>query len=425
MSDATQNAEPADRPAGRFVAFSYPSYRKYWLARFLMAFSSQMVAVSVGWQLYDLTRDPLDLGLVGLSQFAPSLVLVLVTGAVADRFGRRLVMGLAILLSTIMAAGLFGLTWHGLTAPVQIFALMIGLGIARAFIGPASSALVVSLVAPRHFANAVAFNSSSWQVAMVVGPVAGGLAYGLSPLVAYGAAVILFALASALVFSIPKPDGPPRKVGRTASDIFAGFTYVFREKVVLGAISLDLFAVLLGGAVALLPVFARDILDVGPLGLGMLRAAPGIGAVATALFLASVPIRDHAGLIMFVCVALFGAFTALFGLSSVAWLSIAALIGLGAADMVSVYIRETVIQLWTPDAVRGRVNAVNMLFVGASNEVGEFRAGTMGALIGVVPAVVFGGLAAIGIAGCWAALFPALRKIRHLDAVPDHLKTTG
>ncbi len=197
--------------------------------------------------------------------------------------------------------------------------------------------------------------------------------------------------------------------------MFAGFRYIWGEKVVLGAISLDLFAVLLSGAVALLPVYARDILELGPWGLGLLRAAPGIGAVAVALWLAGHPIRDHAGVLLFVFVGLFGVFTVVFGVSSIPWVSIVALAFVGATDMVSVYVRETLIQLWTPDEVRGRVNAVNMVFVGASNELGEFRAGTMAALIGTVPAVVFGGVGAVAVAGLWAVMFPALRKARHLD----------
>jgi len=201
----------------------------------------------------------------------------------------------------------------------------------------------------------------------------------------------------------------------TWSTVIAGFRYVWHEKIVLGAISLDLFAVLLGGAVALLPAYARDVLEVGPWGLGLLRSAPGIGAIAVAVFLAVRPIRDHAGLIMFACVALFGAFTLVFGLSTLVWLSVAALALAGAADMVSVYVRETLIQLWTPDAVRGRVNAVNMVFVGASNELGEFRAGSVAALIGLVPAVVLGGIGTIAVAGLWMFMFPALRKARHLS----------
>lgn len=402
-------------PDDRYAAFRHSSYLRFWVARFFMTFATQIVSVAVGWQVYDLTRDPFDLGLVGLVQFAPALLLVLVTGAVADRFGRRLVMGLASLLEMGCAVALLYLSWHGLGSAVPIFAVLLVFGVARAFFGPASASLVANLVPAKDFANAVAWNSSAWQTATIVGPVAGGLLYGLASEAAYGTAAAMMGIASLLIFSIPKPKQHTETERPSLETIFAGFRYIRSEKVVLGAISLDLFAVLLGGAVALLPVYARDILDLGPWGLGLLRAAPGIGAIGVAIWLAGHPIRDHAGIIMFVFVGLFGVFTAIFGLSTIPWLSIVALALLGAADMISVYIRETLIQLWTPDRVRGRVNAVNMVFVGASNELGEFRAGTMAAMIGTVPAVVLGGVGAIGVAGLWAWLFPELRKARRLD----------
>jgi MFS family permease len=307
------------------------------------------------------------------------------------------------------------LAFHGLTGPGPIFAVLAVFGIARAFFGPASASLVANLVPQEDFANAVAWNSSAWQTATIVGPVAGGLLYGVSPEAAYGVAVALMAASAFLVFSIPKPAQRGHTDRPTLDTLFAGFRYIWGDKVVLGAISLDLFAVLLSGAVALLPVYARDILELGPWGLGLLRAAPGIGAISVAIWLTGHPIRNHAGVVMFAFVALFSVFTVVFGVSTIPWLSIAALAMLGATDMISVYIRETLIQLWTPDAVRGRVNAVNMVFVGASNELGEFRAGTMAALIGTVPAVVFGGVGAVAVAGIWAYLFPQLRKIRHLD----------
>ena len=415
MTDIT----PPDRAIDpRFEAFAYPAYRYFWAARFLSAFSNLVRAVAVGWQIYDLTRDPLDLGLIGLSQFAPAVLLVLVTGAAADRFGRRRIMLLSELAFLIVALGLFLLTWHGLMSPLPIFALLILLGIARAFYGPATSSLVVNLVPAHVFPNAVSWSTSSWQVASITGPVAGGLLYGISPLAAYAAGLVLLAIAVMFLLRIPEVEIASPKANENeskGSQIFAGFKYIFSQPVVLGAISLDLFAVLLGGAVALLPVFARDILHVGPWGLGLLRAAPGIGAVIMAWYLASNPIKDHAGIIMFIGVGFFGLFTFVFGVSTVAWLSILSLALLGAADMVSVQVRETLIQLWTPDAVRGRVNAVNGLFVGASNELGEMRAGTMAAFIGVVPAVVFGGVGAILIAGAWMLIFPQLRKIRQLD----------
>ncbi|MGL4404227.1 MAG: MFS transporter, partial [Notoacmeibacter sp.] len=273
----------------------------------------------------------------------------------------------------------------------------------------------VNLVPERVFPNAVSWSSSSWQVASIVGPVAGGLLYGAGPLAPYGVALVFLAIAISFLTQIPKDELVAATGEDKKSQIFAGFRFIFSQPVVLGAISLDLFAVLLGGAVALLPVFARDVLELGPWGLGLLRAAPGIGAIIMAAYLASVPIRDHAGIFMFAGVAFFGLFTLTFGLSTVAWLSIISMVLLGAADMISVQVRETLIQLWTPDEVRGRVNAVNGLFVGASNELGEMRAGSMAAIIGAVPAVVFGGIGAIAVAGIWAYAFPALRKIRYLD----------
>lgn len=408
-------ADSASAPDRRFAAFSHSAFLRFWAARFLATFSTQIVSVGVGWQIYDLTRDPFDLGLVGVIQFAPALLLVLVTGAVADRFGRRLIMGLAALMEAVCAAALLALTFHGLASPMPIFMVLAVFGIARAFFGPASASLVANLVPAEDFANAVAWNSSAWQTATIVGPVAGGLLYGLSAELAYGVATALMLGSAILVFSIPKPAQRSETEKPSVETLFAGFRYIWGEKVVLGAISLDLFAVLLSGAVALLPVYARDILELGPWGLGLLRAAPGIGAIVVAVWLAGHPIRDHAGVVMFVFVALFGLCTAVFGISTVPWLSIAALALLGATDMVSVYIRETLIQLWTPDRVRGRVNAVNGVFVGASNELGEFRAGTMAALIGTVPAVVFGGVGAVAVAGIWAWAFPELRKVKRLE----------
>ncbi|TCD15880.1 MFS transporter [Oricola cellulosilytica] len=414
-SQAGRQDDPEDGAVGaRFAAFSHGAFVRYWLARFSTTFAVQIIAVAVGWQIYALTRDPLDLGLIGLVQFLPLLLLVLVTGAVADRFGRRLVMGSAIALECACAGAILFFSWRGLTTPLPVFVALAGMGIARAFFGPASQSLVVNLVPRRDFANAVAWNSSAWQVASIGGPVAGGLLYGISANVAYTTALAMLLTALFLVSRIPKPPvrGEVKKV--TFSSLFDGLRFIRREKVVLGAISLDLFAVLLGGAVALLPVYAHDILDLGPWGLGLLRAAPGIGAVSMAAFLAASPIRDHAGRVLLFFVALFGIFTVIFGISTLTWLSIAALTLVGAADMVSVYIRETLLQLWTPDEVRGRVNAVNMVFLGASNELGEFRAGFMAAWIGVVPAVVFGGVGAVAVATGWALLFPQLRDARYL-----------
>ncbi|WP_095202753.1 MFS transporter [Mesorhizobium carmichaelinearum] len=402
-------------PDQRYAAFRHRSFLSYWAARFLTTFATMIVSVAVGWQMYDLTRDPLDLGLVGIVQFLPSLLLVLVTGVVADRFGRRLIMALAVVVEAICALALLALTLHGISGPLPIFAVLAMFGVARAFFGPASASLFANLVPSEDFANAIAWNSSAWQTATIVGPVAGGLLYGVSAEAAYGTAAVLMLASGLLIFTIPKPAQRTETEKPTLQNLFGGFSYIWSEKIVLGAISLDLFAVLLSGASALLPVYARDILQLGPWGLGLLRSAPSVGAICVAIWLAGHPLRNHAGMIMLGAAASFGAFTVLFGLSTITWLSIAALVFLGATDMFSVYIRETLIQLWTPDHVRGRVNAVNQVFVGASNEVGEFRAGTMAALIGTVPAVVIGGIGAIAVAGLWMVLFPQLRKVRHLN----------
>jgi MFS family permease len=396
------------------VAFTYPAFSLFFTGKFLAAFCAQIVSVAVGWQVYDITRNPLDLGLVGLAQFAPAILLVLVTGTVADRFNRKRIMLACILAEIACTAGLLALTLAGNREVWPILAILVGFGTARAFLGPASQSILPNLVRPEHLPNALAFNTMSWQIATIGGPVAGGLAYALGAPFAYGLAIALMAAGLVLLAAMRAPAQVAQERGGW-TDVVAGFAYVWRARIILGAISLDLFAVLLSGATALLPAYARDVLHVGPEGLGLMRAAPGVGAIIVALVLTVRPIRDHAGVIMFVTVALFGLATAVFGLSTSLWLSVAALIVMGGSDMVSVYIREILVQLATPDAVRGRVNAVNMVFVGASNELGEFRAGVMGHLIGIVPAVTLGGIAAVGVAGLWAWLFPELRRARRLD----------
>jgi MFS family permease len=386
----------------------------FWVSRVAGAFAVQIQTVAVGWQVYDLTRDPLDLGFVGLSQFLPALALVLVTGAVADRYRRRTIMAICLGAEAVCAVSLLLFSAARVDAVSLVFVILAAFGTARAFQGPAQQSLMPNLVPPEILANAIALNSSGWQIATICGPVTGGLLYGVAPEAAYGTAVALLVAAAVLILLVPPQ---PRKIApqkASLTTVVAGFRYIWHEKVVLGAISLDLFAVLLGGATALLPIYARDILTVGPWGLGLLRAGQAIGAILVAFYLATRAIRDRAGLLMFVFVGVFGLFTIVFGLSTLVWLSVLALIVMGGADMVSVYVRETLIQLWTPDQVRGRVNAVNQVFIGASNELGEFRAGVSAALIGTVPAVVVGGLGTIAVAGLWAWLFPGLRRARHL-----------
>lgn len=404
----------------RFSAFRHLSYSRYFTSRFFTAFAAQIVSVSVAWQIYDETQDPIYLGWIGLVQFLPALLLVFVTGLAADAFGRRLVMGLSILVEMACAAGILFLAVTEQFHPVWVLAILTLFGVARAFLSPASASLAVNVVPKADFANAVGWTASAWQMASIIGPVVGSLLYGLAPWIAYSTAVALFAVAAMLIFSIPRPPQSASSEPRTIGMVLGGFSYILKQRIVLGAISLDLFAVLLGGAVALMPVYARDILQVGETGLGLMRAAPGIGALIVTAVITAFPIRDHAGIILFVCVALFGLSTVVFGHSTVAWLSILALVCVGAFDMVSVYIREVLLQLWTPDQVRGRVNAVNSIFLGASNELGEARAGFMAAKWGAVFTVVAGGYAAVGVAAAWAALFPGIRKARNLhDGNPD------
>lgn len=388
----------------------------YWLALWSASFAVQIMSVSVGWQVYDITRDPLDLGLVGLAQFLPPLLLVLVTGLTADRFNRRLIMGLCLGLEAACALGLMAFAWSNPTKVWPVFGILALLGLARAFFNPASDALAPNLLPPEAIAHGISLNSMSWQIANIVGPVAGGLLYGISGSFAYGVALGLVLLAIVFVTLIGRVRQANHAEQSTLATLFAGFAYIRKEKIVLGAISLDLFAVLLGGAVALLPVYARDILEVGPWGLGVLRAAPGVGAVVMALYLAKFGIKDRAGVVLFAFVAGFGFLTMVFGLSTWVPLSIAALALMGACDMISVYIRETLLQLWTPDEVRGRVNAVNRVFIGASNELGEFRAGVVAAWTGAVAAVTLGGAGTMAVAYLWSRWFPELRGARRLDA---------
>lgn len=401
------------RPSSK--ASSYKAFRLFWLATMLTTFAIQIISISVGWQIYDLTRNPLFLGYVGLAQFLPALVLVLITGLAADKFPRRVIMAICLIAEILCAAGLAWLTFGGVEHIWPIYLVLVVLGIARAFMGPAASSLAPNLVPPEALANAITANATAWQLATVVGPMAGGLLYGIAAFVPYTVAAFMGGTAFVLVLLIPKPK---QHVGDRQTNIktmLAGFNFIWREKMVLGAISLDLFAVLLGGAVALMPVYARDILEVGAFGLGMLRSAPAIGAIIVAIVLARVPIKQNAGLILFGFVAAFGFFTVIFGFSTSVWVAVPALMMMGGCDMVSVVLRETLMQLWTPDEVRGRVNAVNSVFIGASNELGEFRAGVVAFKWGTVFAVTFGGFATMGVAALWSQIFPQLRKAQSIE----------
>lgn len=402
----------------RFAAFRHSAFKRYFWARFITSSATQIVSVAVGWQLWEQTKNALLLGLIGLVQFLPALTLVLVTGLASDRLGRRRVMATATTLEMFCAATILGLAVTGNFSPVLVLSALTVFGIARAFYTPASSSLVVNVVPQADFSNAIGWVTLTWQLAAIVGPAAGGLLFGISGPFAYGVAAVMFAISTVLILSIPKPNQDMETDPTSWSMILGGFRYIWKEKVVLGAISLDMFAVLLGGAVALLPIYASDILDVGVIGLGLLRAAPAVGAVLMIGVLIRFPVRDHAGFILLLSVAAFGGATAVFGVSTLAWVSILALAFVGAFDMISVYIREILLQLWTPDRVRGRVNAVNSIFLGASNELGEFRAGTMAAVYGAVFTVTAGGVAAVGVAALWRVIFPKMSQTKKLE-VPD------
>lgn len=377
----------------------------------------QMQGVAIGWQVYDLTHRPLDLGFVGLAQFAPAILLSLFAGQTADRFDRRGIMRVCQLAQVVCALLLWLETRDPTPSVGMIYALLVLVGTARAFHAPASQALLPHLVPSEDFSNAVTWTHSVRQVASMVGPALGGVIYGAakSASVVYTTCAGLFLLAFLMLTLVEARTGRLEKESPTLDTLLAGVRFVWREKVVLGCISLDLFAVLLGGAVALLPVYARDILHVGPRGLGLLRSAPAIGAAVMGAFLAYHPLRRNAGRTMFVSVGIFGVATIAFGASTSFWLSLAALFVTGAADMVSVVIRLTLVQLSTPAAMRGRVSAVNMAFINASNELGEFESGVTAALLGTVAAVMVGGAGTCVVVLLFAYLFPELRALERLS----------
>lgn len=405
----------APPPVPPRAALKYRDFRLFLLVRFFSNVAHLIMTVAIGWQVYDLTHDPLDLGFVGLSVFLPQIIFVLITGAVSDRFDRRRVALLFLVLETLAAAALLILTINGLTSVHPVFAVLVATGVARAFLGPALQSVVPLLVPREHFPNAVAWSSTVWQVGVISGPAIGGFLYGFGPTVVYGL-VTLMLLASVLTVScIATKLKTHSEDAPMIQRLTAGIRFVWSRPVILGAISLDLFAVLFGGATALLPIYARDILMVGPTGLGILRSAPAVGAAICALRLTRHPLKRRAGVVMFSCVGGFGLATIVFGLSSNFWLSLAALAALGACDMISVYVRQSLVQLWTPDAMRGRVSAVNLVFIGASNELGEFESGVTASWFGTVPAVVIGGIGTLLVVGIWAWRFFELRKVDRLE----------
>ncbi len=384
-------------------------------ARFLASASSEMQAVAVGWQIYGITRRPLDLGLVGLAQFLPGILLFLVAGHTADRIPRKRILQACTAGFGVCSLLLFALSSIGLRTVYPIYAVLLLNGVVRAFNGPAAQAFLPLLVPEEHFPNAVAWSASIFQSAMVTGPMLGGVIYGIagSPLPVYACSGIAYITALALFSMIPV-TGTGRPRAANLGIVLEGLRYIWRNKLILGAISLDLFAVLLGGAVALLPVYAREILNVGATGLGMLRSGPGAGAVLMAAIVAHYPLRRRAGATMLWCVFGFGLFTIVFGFSRSVLVAVASLVMVGACDMVSVIVRHTLVQLGTPDEMRGRVSAVNMVFIGASNEVGQFESGITAQWLGTVPAVIAGGIGTILVVAAWAWMFPQLRRVDEL-----------
>jgi MFS family permease len=405
---------------GGRAPFTYPDFAHYQFARMFTVLALEMQSVAVGWQVYEITKSPLSLGYVGLAQFLPGIVLFLVAGHVADRIDRRNLLrwcyaGFAVCSALLLVIQLRG----DIHSAYPIYAVLVLLGVARSFSGPSSRALVPQLVPADYLPVAIAWSSSVFQAATILGPSVGGLMYAFfrGPSAVY--AISMTASASAVFFMtrIKMKITVRARDPISKTTVLAGLRYIWNRKLILGLVSLDLFAVLLGGAVALLPVYAREILKTGPWGLGLLRSAPGVGASAMALLLANRPLRRRAGATMLWCVAGFGAFTIVFGLSRSLPLSLVSLLMLGGADMVSVVTRGTLVQITTPDEMRGRVNAVEMMFIGASNEFGQFESGLTAHWLGTVPAVVLGGAGALIVTGLWAWGFPELRRADQVAAL--------
>ncbi|HEX3701372.1 MAG TPA: MFS transporter [Phenylobacterium sp.] len=397
-------------------------YLAFWASRWTGAFAAQIQSVAMGWQMYALARQTRSVeesaflvGMIGLAAFAPVFLLTLPAGEMADRHDRKTVLMVCFAGEIASVLVLAVATWRHVATVPLLLVIAAAFGAARAFFAPANTALGPMLVPRALLPRAIAWNSLAWQTASIAGPAVGGILVAISPAHAYFVTFALYVVSAVAVLAIRKPTRPQVQPGSRWTLMKEGLRYVWNQKIVFGAISLDLFAVLLGGATALLPVFARDVLHAGAQGFGILRAGPAIGATVVGLWLAANPIRHKAGVFMFAGVAVFGLATCVFALSRDIWLSVAALAVLGAADMASVYIRQTLTQLVTPDPMRGRVAAVASVFVGASNELGEFESGVVARFLGPVGAALFGGIGALIVTGVWARLFPALRKADRLE----------
>jgi len=406
---------PVSAPA---ILYQRRDFAFFTSGRFLSTVAMQIQSVAIGWQIYSLTNSAFALGLVGLCQFAPMFLLTLPAGDISDRFDQRKVLAAAMTVQALASALFLALTLSGVAVIWPFYSVLVLFGAARGFSGPAGQSLVAFLVPEEKLARSIALSSSVFTTAVIAGPALGGFLYAFGAFATYSVCCFCFLFAAILTATL----GGRRRTesvseGTRLERVAEGVRFVRSRPVILGAISLDLFAVLLGGAVALLPIYARDILHTGPIGLGFLRAAPAVGAALVALTLARFPIERRTGMVMFSSVAVFGVATIVFGLSKSFPLSLAALFVLGASDMISVFIRSTLIQFATPDMMRGRVSAVNMLFIGASNELGEFESGFTAAWFGVVPAVIIGGIGTLMVVGVWMKLFPRLRDVDRLREV--------
>lgn len=399
-----------------------PDFRAFWVSRLAGVLGTSAQSAAIAWQVYEIARrtqgvaeSALYVGLIGLAQFITLFAFTLPAGIVADRHDRKKIVSLVLIAQFLLSLGFFAYSFLPHPPFWGLFALSAVLGACRAFSAPASSAIGPMLVPKHILPKAIAVNSMAFQTGLIVGPALGGVLVGFSPRFAYGFCAVLCLIAAVLILTIKTPTTPDAPSGSKMTMLKEGMVYIWSNKVILGAISLDLFAVLLGGAIALMPIYVKDILHAGPQAFGILRASPAIGAIITSFILSWSPIRRNAGPWMFGGVAVFGISTIVFGVSEMIWVSIAAMIVLGAADMISVYVRGTLVQIVTPNHMRGRVASVSYLFIGASNELGEFETGVMARLMGPVNAALFGGIGSLVVTGAWIKLFPALYKADRLE----------